>query len=148
MKLIKALGAALLALSFATGSAPAMPQAPAVSRDTLVTKVAADCHQEARLHYLPEDNREVWHRHRQEDCRIVVVDPPQGAAKPSNGAANPPQRENDCHQDARLHFLPQDGRKVWHRHRQSDCKVVLVDPPQQEVDCHQDARLHYLSKYG
>src|ERR1044072_8613910 len=107
MKLIKPLGAALLALSFATGSAPAMPQAPEVSRDELVTKVAVDCHQDARLHYLPKYDRKDLHRHRQSDCKVVLVHPPQEAV--------------DSHQDARLHYLPKYGRKVWHRHRQSDC---------------------------
>lgn len=59
--------------------------------------------------------------------------------------------QNDCHQDVRRHFLPEYGRRVWHRHRQSDCKVVLADPDDADDnlrDCHRDVRKHYLPEYG
>jgi hypothetical protein len=56
----------------------------------------------------------------------------------------------DCHRDVRRHFLPQYGRSVWHRHRQSNCRVVLADPEfdDRPRDCHRDVRRHFLPEYG
>jgi hypothetical protein len=56
----------------------------------------------------------------------------------------------DCHRDVRRHYLPEYGRRVWHRHRQSNCRVILADPDFDERprDCHRDVRRHYLPQYG
>ncbi len=56
----------------------------------------------------------------------------------------------DCHPDVRRHYLPEYGRRVWHRHRQPSCRIVLVDPEFEERprDCHRDIRRHYLPEYG
>lgn len=62
----------------------------------------------------------------------------------------------DCHSAVRRHYLEAYGRKVWHRHRQSNCRVVLADPPQndeedgfdQPRDCHRDVQRHYIPEYG
>lgn len=134
MKSIRAVCAALIAWSLGAGTAGAMPQTPAAQSSDLVTKVIVDCHPDTRLHYLPKYDRKVLHRHRQSDCRVILVNPPQEAV--------------DCHSDTRLHYLPKYDRKVWHRHRQSDCRVVIVDPPGEAIDCHRDVRKHYLPEYG
>src|SRR5690606_34738571 len=44
----------------------------------------------------------------------------------------------DCHRDVRRHYLPEYGRRVWHRHRQSNCRVILADPDFDDLprDCH------------
>jgi hypothetical protein len=56
----------------------------------------------------------------------------------------------DCHPDMRRHYLPEYGRRVWHRHRQSNCRVILADPDFSDGprDCHRDVRRHYLPEYG
>lgn len=57
----------------------------------------------------------------------------------------------DCHADVRRHFLPQYDSRVWHRHRQSNCRVILAEPEFEEErprDCHRDVRRHYLPEYG
>lgn len=56
----------------------------------------------------------------------------------------------DCHRDVRRHYLPQYDRRVWHRHRRSDCRVILADPDfdDRPRDCHRDVRRHYLPQYG
>lgn len=58
----------------------------------------------------------------------------------------------DCHPDVRRHYLPEYGRRVWHRHRQSNCRVILADPDFDDGprprDCHRDIRRHYLPEYG
>lgn len=56
----------------------------------------------------------------------------------------------DCHRDVRRHYLPEYGRRVWHRHRQSNCRVILADPDfdDRPRDCHRDVRRHYLPEYG
>ena len=139
MKTIRTVSAALIALGIGmTGPASAMPKTPAAEGNDLVTKVIVDCHPDARLHYLPRYDRKVLHRHRQSDCKVVLVDPPEEAI--------------DCHPDARLHYLPKYGRKVLHRHRQSDCRVVIIDQEDdyedRPRDCHRDLLKHYLPEYG
>jgi hypothetical protein len=139
MKTIRTVGAALIALGIGmTGPVSATPKRPAAEGNDLVTKVIVDCHPDARLHYLPKYDRKVLHRHRQSDCRVVLVDPPEQAI--------------DCHPDARLHYLPKYDRRVLHRHRQSDCRVVIVDQEDdyedRPRDCHRDLRKHYLPEYG
>ena len=58
----------------------------------------------------------------------------------------------DCHGDVRRHYLPEYGRRVWHRHRQSSCRVVIIDRDDdyddRPRDCHRDVRSHYLPEYG
>lgn len=58
----------------------------------------------------------------------------------------------DCHPDARRHYLPEYGRRVLHRHRQSSCRVVIIDREDdyedRPRDCHRDVRRHYLPEYG
>jgi hypothetical protein len=58
----------------------------------------------------------------------------------------------DCHADVRRHYLPEYGRRVWHRHRQSSCRVVIVDREDdyddRPRDCHREVRRHYLPEYG
>jgi hypothetical protein len=119
MNLIRAAGAALLALSFATGSAPAMPQAPAPEGNGLVTRVQIDCHQDVRRHYLPEYGRKVWHRHRQ-NCRVVIVDREDDYDN----------RPRDCHRDVRRHYLPEYGRSVYHKHVGERCRIRIYNPYQ------------------
>lgn len=77
-------------------------------------------------------------------------------------AAAPPQAEVegdglvtkvqiDCHADMRRHFLPQYGERLWHRHRQSNCRIVLAEPEDDDYDrrdCHRDVRRHFLPEYG
>ena len=59
--------------------------------------------------------------------------------------------QNDCHADVRRHYLPEYGRRVWHRHRQN-CRVVIVDREDdyddRPRDCHREVRRHYLPEYG
>ena len=44
--------------------------------------------------------------------------------------------------------------RVWHRHRQSNCRVVLVDPPEEEISTTAagiaiaKCERHYLPEYG
>jgi hypothetical protein len=118
MKSIKALGAALLALSFATGSAPAMPQAPVPDGNGLVTNVQVDCHADVRRHYLPEYGRRVWHRHRQSNCRVVIIDREDDYD----------DRPRDCHRDVRRHYLPEYGRSVYHKHVGERCRIRVYYP--------------------
>jgi hypothetical protein len=56
----------------------------------------------------------------------------------------------DCHADVRRHYLPQYDRRAWHRHRQSNCRVIFVEPEfdDRPRDCHRDVRRHYLPQYG
>jgi len=56
----------------------------------------------------------------------------------------------DCHRDVRRHYLPEYGRRVWHRHRQSNCRVILADPDfdNRPRECHREVRRHYLPEYG
>ncbi len=56
----------------------------------------------------------------------------------------------DCHADIRRHYLPEYDRRVWHRHRQSNCRIILADPDFDEGprDCHREVRRHYLPEYG
>lgn len=58
--------------------------------------------------------------------------------------------QRDCHRDVRRHYLPQYDRRVAHRHRQSDCRVILADreDDRRPRDCHRDVRRHYLPEYG
>lgn len=60
----------------------------------------------------------------------------------------------DCHKSVRYHYVEYFGKKVWHRHRQSDCRIVLEDPPFDDDDedlprdCHRDVQRHFLQQYG
>jgi hypothetical protein len=117
MKSITAIGAALIALGVGmTGPAGAMPQsqAPATSGD-LVVKVQVDCHAGVRRHYLPEYDRRIWHRHRQSNCRVVIVDPPEDD--------DYEDRPRDCHRDVRRHYLDEYGGNVTHKHVGPSCRV-------------------------
>ena len=116
MKSIRTVSAALLALSIGTGTATAMPQTPAVQGNGLVTKVQVDCHADVRRHYLPQYDRRVWHRHRQSNCRVILVDPEFE------------ERPVDCHRDVRRHYLPAYGRSVYHKHVGESCRVRVYNP--------------------
>ena len=116
MKSFRAVSAALMVLGVAmTGPATAMPQAsaPATSGD-LVVKVQVDCHASVRRHYLPEYDRRVWHRHRQSNCRVIVVDPENDDYE---------DRPRDCHRDVRRHYLRQYGGEITHKHIGESCRV-------------------------
>lgn len=73
---------------------------------------------------------------------------PQSSGPTDNSVIN--VAVQDCHSDVRRHYLSDYGRKVWHRHRQSNCRVVLSDPNEDDDvrDCHRDVKLHYLRDYG
>jgi hypothetical protein len=115
MKSIKAAGAALLALSFTAGAAPAMPQIAVPDGNGLVTTVQMDCHPDVRRHFLPEYGRKVRHRHRQSSCRVVIVEEEEFVVR-------------DCHRDVRRHYLPEYGRSVYHRHVGERCRVRIYRP--------------------
>jgi hypothetical protein len=118
MKSIRAVSAALLALSLGSGTATAMPQSPLIQEgDGLVTKVQIDCHPDVRRHYLPEYGRRVWHRHRQSSCRAVIVDREDDYD----------DRPRDCHRDIRRHYLPEYGRSVYHKHVGERCRIRVYD---------------------
>ena len=93
-----------------------MPQTPAVPGDGLVTKVQVDCHADVRRHFLPEYGRRIWHRHRQSNCRVVLVDPEFE------------ERPVDCHRDVRRHYLPEYGRSIYHKHVGESCRVRVYNP--------------------
>ena len=117
MKSIRAFSAALIALGVGmTGIASALPQAPAVEGDGLVTKVQIDCHADVRRHYLPQYDRRVWHRHRQSNCRVILAEPEFDDAP------------RDCHRDVRRHYLPEYGRSVYHSHVGESCRIRLYNP--------------------
>ena len=63
-----------------------------------------------------------------------------------------PRSRSTVMQDVRRHYVPEYDRRVWHRHRQSNCRVDprrsgrrFEDRPR---DCHRDVRRHYLPEYG
>ena len=118
MKSFKAAGAAVIAFGM-IGPATAMPQiwSPAQSGD-LVVKVAIDCHADIRRHYVPEYGGRIWHRHRQSNCRVIVVDPPDEEY----------DRPRDCHRDVVRHYLPEYGGSVAHRHLGESCRVKIYRP--------------------
>jgi hypothetical protein len=118
MKSIRAVSAALLALSIGTGTAQALPQTPTIEGNGLVTNVQIDCHANVRRHYLPEYGRQVWHRHRAESCRVVVIDRDDDYD----------DRPRDCHRDVRRHYLPQYGRSVYHKHVGESCRIRVYNP--------------------
>jgi hypothetical protein len=121
MKTIRAVSAVLIALGIGmTGPASAMPQTPAAKGDDLVTKVQVDCHQDVRRHYVPEYGRRVWHRHRQSNCRVVIVDREDDYE----------DRPRDCHRDVRRHYLPEYGRSVYHKHVGERCRIRVYNPYQ------------------
>ena len=62
-----------------------------------------------------EYDRRVWHRHRQSNCRVVIVDPPEDDY----------DRPRDCHRDVRRHYLPQYGGEVTHKHIGDSCRVKM-----------------------
>lgn len=121
MKLIGIAGAALLALGIGSGTAAAMPKTPTVEGDGLVTKIQADCHADVRRHYVPEYGRRVWHRHRQSNCRVVIVDREDDYYD---------ERPRDCHRDVRRHYLPEYGRSVYHKHVGERCRIRVYNPRQ------------------
>lgn len=71
--------------------------------------MAADCHADVRVHFLPQFGAAVAHRHQGNSCTIVLAQGGGGGG--------------DCHHDVRRHFLPGYG-KVWHRHGPA-CGVIL-----------------------
>lgn len=79
---------------------------------------------------------------------------PGGAPPAASGGSLVVRVAVDCHADVRRHFLPEYDRRVWHRHRQSNCRVVRADPPDDNDhdggrrDCHRDVRSHFLPEYG
>lgn len=121
MKLIGIAGAALLALGIGSGTAAAMPKTPTVEGDGLATKVQVDCHADVRRHYVPEYGRRVWHRHRQSNCRVVIVDREDDYYD---------ERPRDCHRDVRRHYLPEYGRSVYHKHVGERCRIRVYNPRQ------------------
>ncbi|MEP9389495.1 hypothetical protein [Mesorhizobium sp. KR9-304] len=120
MKPIRSVCAVLLALGVMAGTAAAMPRTPTVEGDGLVTKVQVDCHADVRRHYLPEYDRRVWHRHRQSNCRVVIVEPEDEYD----------DRPRDCHRDVRRHYLPEYGRSVYHKHVGERCRIRVYNPHQ------------------
>jgi hypothetical protein len=61
--------------------------------------------------------------------------------------------QEDCHETVRRHYLPRYDARVWHYHRQSNCRAVQVDPPEEDDydmprDCHREVRRHYVPDYG
>lgn len=77
---------------------------------------------------------------------------PQTAA-PADGGDLVIKVQQDCHRDVRRHYLPEYGARVWHYHRQSNCRAVRADPrddddDHQPRDCHRDVRRHYIPEYG
>jgi hypothetical protein len=121
MKTIRTVGAALIALGIGmTGPASATPKTPSAEGNDLVTKVIVDCHPDARLHYLPRYDRKVLHRHRQSDCKVVIVDQEDDYE----------DRPRDCHRDLRKHYLPEYGRSVYHKHVGESCRIKVYNPYQ------------------
>ena len=117
MKSVRAFSTALIVLGGGiTGIASALPQAPAVEADGLVTKVQIDCHADVRRHYLPQYDGRVWHRHRQSNCRVILADPDFD------------DRPRDCHRDVRRHYLPEYGRSVYHTHVGERCRIRVYNP--------------------
>ncbi len=100
-ELIRAAGAALLALSFATGSAPAMPQAPAPEGDGLVTRVQIDCHQDVRRHYCPNMA-----------ARSGTATARTAGSSSSTGKTTVTIVRGIATRDVRRHYLPEYGRSV------------------------------------
>jgi hypothetical protein len=118
MKAIRILGAAMLALGLTTtGQAGSMQVGPmpAAGGNSLVIKVAEDCHRDARRHFLPEYGRRIWHRHRGSRCRVVRVE------RPDEDDFDGGRR--DCHRDVRSHYLPEYGGRVTHKHVGGSCRV-------------------------
>jgi hypothetical protein len=119
MRLIKILGAVSMVLAMEAGSVSAMPQTPPVEGNALVQQVQVDCHPDVRNHYLPQYGRRVLHRHRQGNCRVVLVEPQVQ-----------PRPPRDCHRDVRRHFLPEYGRSVYHKHVGPSCRIRIYNPYQ------------------
>ena len=117
MKAIGIISAVLLLSAVAAGAATATPQPPAPQSDGLVTRVQVDCHADVRRHYLPQYGRQVWHRHRQSNCRVIVVDRED----------RHDNRRRDCHRDVRNHYLPEYGRRLYHRHVGEHCRVRIYE---------------------
>jgi hypothetical protein len=118
MRAFSVFGASLVALAVGLcGQSAAMPQAPvSQAADGLVVQVAVDCHGDVRRHFLPQYDRRVWHRHRQSNCRVVLVDPPQ---------EDPYDGRRDCHREVERHYLPEYGARVTHRHVGPNCRVKV-----------------------
>jgi hypothetical protein len=61
--------------------------------------------------------------------------------------------QEDCHETVRRHYLPRYDARVWHYHRQSNCRAVVTDPAEEDDydmprDCHREVRRHYVPEYG
>ncbi|WP_269930612.1 hypothetical protein [Aminobacter sp. HY435] len=111
MKILKSLGAALLAAGLFGGPASAMPAGDLPQLDdSLVVQVRA-CHGDVQRHFVPEYGRTMYHRHRRPDCHPIPVQPPQA---------------RDCHREVRRHYLPRYGN-VPHRHIGTNCRVKVYN---------------------
>lgn len=119
MTLFGTIGALSIALGLGmTGMASAVPLETPAQGDNLVTSVAYDCHEDVRFHFLPEYGRKILHRHRQSNCRVVVVD------RDEDDDYNRPR---DCHRDVRRHYLPEYGANVTHKHVGDRCRVKVYE---------------------
>jgi hypothetical protein len=116
--------------------------APAVDKPSVESGVtlATGCHRDVERGNVPGYGR-VWHYHRGENCRTVIVQPDAGGGDDD---------EEDCHREVRRHYVPEFGERVWHFHRGPNCRVVEVDRPDPEPvrDCHREVQRHYLPEYG
>ncbi|MDQ2705542.1 MAG: hypothetical protein M3Y43_10275, partial [Pseudomonadota bacterium] len=118
MKTTRTVSAVLIALGIGMAApASAMPRMPAAKGDDLVAKVQVDCHQDVRRHYLPRYDRRVLHRHRQSDCRVIIVDREDDYEV----------RPRDCHREVRRHYLPEYGRSVYHKHVGESCRIRVYN---------------------
>ncbi len=94
-----------------------MPQGPAPSpTNDLIIKVQEDCHADVRRHYLPQLDRRAWHRHRQSNCRVVLVEPEDD---------DDDDGPRDCHREVRRHYLPEYGERLAHRHVGNSCRIRI-----------------------
>lgn len=91
-------------------AAPAFGDHHPVGGRSIIKAQGDDCHADVRLHYLPEFDRSLEHKHRSSDCLPVIVE--EDVAPVS-----------DCHRDPERHLLPEIGREVWHRHAGPNCLV-------------------------
>jgi hypothetical protein len=86
-----------------------------VPRTDPIAIPAAGCHQDVRVHRVPEYRLIIPHFHRPGDCAPIIV---EGGGRVPSGDT---RRLRDCHADVRRH--PINGVMIWHRHVGPDCAV-------------------------
>lgn len=121
MKSLGLLSAAIIAVGLLAPASAAEQKKGGADRGLEIefsSKHAAvrDCHADVRRHYLDAYGRQVWHRHRQSNCRVVLADRPGDDDRP-----------RDCHRDVRRHYLRDYGRNVTHRHVGPNCRVRVYN---------------------